>query len=145
MPEGDTIFRAARTLRSAIGGAEVTDIATTVPQVLRLGPRRLVGQHVAEVESRGKHLLIWFAPSDLALHSHMRMTGSWHVYGQGEPWHKPQAFAKVVALLSRSQVERHPALSALGPDALDPDADLAEARRRLDERRQRGMAFDLAP
>jgi len=151
MPEGDTIFRAARTLRSAIGGAEVTDIATTVPQVLRLGPRRLVGQHVAEVESRGKHLLIWFAPSDLALHSHMRMTGSWHVYGQGEPWHKPQAFAKVVlrfagvvavcfsapvvALLSRSQVERHPALSALGPDALDPDADLAEARRRLDERR----------
>ncbi len=150
MPEGDTIFRAARTLRDAQAGREVTAFATTVGQVRTLGPQRLVGQTVAAVESRGKHLLHWFAPSDLALHTHMRMNGSWHVYGRTERWRKPRSFAKVVIetgdivavcfsapvveLLSSGQVVAHPALSRLGPDALDDDVDLDEARARLDAR-----------
>lgn len=150
MPEGDTIARAARTLRAALVGRTLTDVRTTVPQVAALGPRRLVGGTVADVEPRGKHLLHWFAPSGLALHTHMRMTGSWHVYRAGEAWRKPSQWAKVVLetgevtavcfsapvveLLSRTQVERHPALVALGPDAVHPDVDLAEARRRLDAR-----------
>lgn len=150
MPEGDTIFRSARTMRAALVGREVTSFLTSVPQIRALGPQRLVGQVVEGVESRGKHLLHWFAPSDLALHTHMRMSGSWHLYRAGERWRKPRQWAKVVLevedatavcfsapvceLLSRSQVERHPALTALGPDALDPEVDLEEARRRLDER-----------
>ena len=139
---------AARTLRAALVGREVTGVQTTVPQVRALGPRRLVGQRVDAVESRGKHLLMWFDPSDLALHTHMRMTGVWHTYRPGERWRKSPGAARfvletvevtavcfaapVVELLSRSQVERHPSLAALGPDALDDAVDLAEARRRLD-------------
>jgi endonuclease VIII len=150
MPEGDTIFRAARTLRAALEGREVTAFETTVPQIRALGPRRLVGQTVAEIESRGKHLLHWFTPSDMALHTHMRMTGSWHVYRRGQRWSKPRGFAKVVLvagdivtvcfsapvceLLSRGQVLTHPSMSKLGPDALDEDVDLAEARARMDAR-----------
>jgi endonuclease-8 len=150
MPEGDTIYRAARTLRRALLDHEVTHVATTVGQVRRLGVERLIGQRVREVESRGKHLLLWFAPSGLALHSHMRMTGSWHVYRHGERWRKPRHLARfelhvtewvavcfsapVVELLSQRQVERHRSLAALGPDALDDEPDLTEARRRLDER-----------
>lgn len=150
MPEGDTIFRAARTLRAALAGREVTAVRTTVAQVRALGPQRLVGQTVAAVESRGKHLLIWFDPSDLALHTHLRMSGAWHTAAAGERPRRPPATARlvleagaavatcfaapVVELLSRSQVERHPSLAALGPDALADDVDLAEARRRLDLR-----------
>jgi endonuclease VIII len=150
MPEGDTIFRAAQTLRSAIAGAEVTDVTTVVGQIRALGPRRLVGQRVAAVEARGKHLLIWFTPSDLALHTHMRMTGSWHLYRAGERWRKPERMvrialhtanwaavcfsAPVCELLTRDQVERHPTIAALGPDALAETTDLDEAARRLRER-----------
>jgi endonuclease VIII len=147
MPEGDTIYRAAQTLRAGIAGAQVTDVATVVGQIRALGVRRLVGQQVADVEARGKHLLIWFAPSGLALHSHMRMTGSWHLYRAGERWRKPERQARFVLstpewtavcfnapvceLLTGEQVARHPSLAALGPDALDAATDLDEAGRRL--------------
>lgn len=150
MPEGDTIYRTARTLRTALQGRTVTSVQTTVPAILGLGPDRLVGQTVDAVESRGKHLLCWFAPSDLALHTHMRMTGSWHVYRAGERWRKSARSARirldveswvavcfsapVCELLSRSQVAAHHGLASLGPDALAPEVDLAEARRRLDAR-----------
>jgi len=159
MPEGDTIFRAARTLRAALADREVTAVSTTVPQVRALGVERLVGQTVAAVESRGKHLLVWFAPSDLALHTHLRMSGSWHTYRPGERWRKPRHLARfvvevpdrvavcfaapVVELLTRSQVERHPALAELGPDALADDVDLTEARRRLDARADVAVAEAL--
>ncbi len=150
MPEGDTIHRAAATLRRALVDREVTHVATTVGQVRQLGAERLVGQRVREVEPRGKHLLMWFSPSGLALHSHMRMTGSWHVYRHGERWRKPRHHARfelhvtdwvavcfsapVIELLSPRQVARHRSLAALGPDALAEEPDLAEARRRLDDR-----------
>jgi endonuclease VIII len=136
MPEGDTIHRAGRNLGRALQGRAVTG-----------GPAPLRGQTVAAVEARGKHLLIWFDPSDLALHSHMRMRGSWHLYRPGERWRRPRASARIAIetdewvavcfgapvcdLLTRRQVERHPVLSALGPDALDDATDLADAARRL--------------
>ena len=156
MPEGDTIFRTARTLQRDLGGRVLTAVQTRVPQLRARGEQRLVGQTVAAVEPRGKHLLMWFAPSDLALHTHMMMSGSWHTYAPGQRWRKHPRSAKVVLhtadavavcfaapiveLLSRAEVGRHRLLSALGPDALSGLAeggsarapDLAAARRRLD-------------
>lgn len=148
MPEGDTIFRVARTLRHALEGEEVIAVATTVGQVRAVGEQRLVGQTVGAVEPRGKHLLIWFSPSDLVLHSHMRMSGSWHLYRHGQRWRRPRHLlrfrletahwlalcfsAPVIELLSAAQVARHPSLAALGPDALGEEPDLDEVRRRLD-------------
>jgi endonuclease-8 len=67
MPEGDTIHRSAAALRSALRGRRVIAFDTTVPQVRARAPGRLVGRTVADVEARGKHLLHWFAPGDLAL------------------------------------------------------------------------------
>lgn len=148
MPEGDTIFRTAQTLRDALEHREVVGFSSRVSQIRALGTQRLVGERIAAVEPRGKHLLIWFDPSDLALHSHMRMSGSWHLYRTGERWRKPEHLARavldvqgwtavcfaapVVQLLTRSQLERVTSLATLGPDALAVDTDLAEARRRLD-------------
>lgn len=154
MPEGDTIFRAAASLHAALAGTTVTAVRTTVPQILRLVPGRLVGQRTASVEARGKHLLHSFDPSGLVLHSHMRMTGSWHIYRVGARWRKPEHLARLVLtcgeveavafsapvmeLLSPRQVATHPSLAGLGPDPLAGDAtgsvDLAESARRMAER-----------
>lgn len=154
MPEGDTIFRAAATLHAALAGTTVTAVRTTVPQVRQLIPDRLVGQRTQGVEARGKHLLHTFEPSGLVLHSHMRMTGSWHVYAVGARWHKPAHLARLVLtcgeveavafsapvleLLTARQVATHRSLARLGPDPLAGDAtgpvDLTESLRRMDQR-----------
>ena len=146
MPEGDTIFRAAATLRRWLAGREVTDARSAVPG---LPAARLVGQRVATVESRGKHLLVRFE-SDEVLHTHMRMTGAWHVYPTGEPWRRPEHQARVVLvagertavcfnapvveLLPARAELAHPALGGLGPDILADPLDVGEVRRRTRER-----------
>ena len=71
MPEGDTIFRTGTSLRRWLEGREVTGARGA-------GLERVVGATVAGIETRGKHLLIRFS-SGFVLHSHMRMSGSWHV------------------------------------------------------------------
>jgi endonuclease-8 len=50
---------------------------------------------IEAVEAHGKHLLIRF-DDGRALHSHMRMTGSWHIYRPGEAWQKPERAARFV-------------------------------------------------
>jgi endonuclease-8 len=81
VPEGDTIWRTAATLREGLQGKRVV---TARPD----GLRRLAGTMVTEVKPVGKHLLIRF-DNGLALHSHMRMRGAWHVYRRGERWRRP--------------------------------------------------------
>jgi len=139
MPEGDTIFRTASTLRRWIGGREVT--AATGPA----GIDRAIGATVTEVEPRGKHLLIRFS-SKVVLHTHMRMSGSWHVYPAGERWRRARSQARVVLacgdrvavcfnapvvqVLADHEERIHPALTRLGPDVLTNHFDLEEVLRR---------------
>ncbi len=142
MPEGDTIFRTATTLRRWLAGREITGARA---QVSRVPVRRLIGATVTEVETRGKHLLIRLSTGDV-LHTHMGMTGSWHVYPAGERWFRPASQARlileagdrvavcfnvpVVELLSGRDEALHPSLSRLGPDILGDALDLATVRRR---------------
>ena len=78
MPEGDTIHRAAAALRIALIGKKM--VRFEAPRLEGLAPR--VGQTIEEVRSRGKHLeIVW--DDGTVLHTHMRMTGSWHVYHPG--------------------------------------------------------------
>lgn len=144
MPEGDTLHRTARTLQQALAGDLVKDFHTEVESVRRMAAARpLAGRQVEQVEARGKHLLVHFSASGegpLILHTHLRMTGSWHLYRHGEPWRKPQRravavlttaawvapcfSAPVVELLTPWQLDRHPQISRLGPDAIRADFDL---------------------
>ena len=142
MPEGDTILRAARTLRTWLEGRRITAARSTA-----LGPNaeRLVGRTVAAVEARGKHLLIRL-DDGLVVHTHMRMTGSWHVYPAGDAWQRPERQARlvveagdrvavcfnapVVELLAPSDVLLHPSLRGLGPDVLADPVDLDAIRTR---------------
>ena len=75
MPEGDTIHRAAAALRTALVGRVITGFSA--PRLV--GPGPAVGSAVESVESHGKNLEISF-DDGIMLHTHMRMTGSWHLY-----------------------------------------------------------------
>lgn len=142
MPEGDTIYRTAAALRIALLGKPMVRF-----EAKRLdGIRPQLGQTIEEVRSRGKHLeIVW--DDGLVLHTHMRMTGSWHVYRIGERWRKPPHRARVVigvadwvaVCFSAPLVEtyrdfdprRHPILGRLGPDLCEAQPDLEECVRRM--------------
>ena len=147
MPEGDTIFRAARTLHKALGGQKVTRFESVFPGVNRIADDHpIVGRTVESVVSRGKHILLTFS-GDLILHTHMRMNGSWHIYRPGERWQRPAGDMRVLVgtermlavgfnvpvaeLLTTRGLARHPQLRALGSDLTDPAFDRADVLARL--------------
>ena len=155
MPEGDTIYRAARTLHRVLAGKTVTRFESVFPAVTRVADDHpIIGRAIESVESRGKHILMVFSES-LVLHTHMRMNGSWHIYPAGARWQRPARDMRVlvgtadavavgfnvpiVELLTPRQLAQHVQLRALGPDLLaDADAsrggetfDRAEVIRRL--------------
>ena len=86
MPEGDTIYRAARALAKALVGRVVTGFETNLAPIARVNDDSpVVGRVVERVESRGKWCLIFFS-GDLILVTHMLMSGSWHIYRPREKW-----------------------------------------------------------
>ena len=96
MPEGDTIFRSARTLNRALAGKAVTGFRSTYALLTQFHDNSpLTGQVVERVESRGKWLLIHFSGGGI-LTMHMLMNGSWHIYRPGERWQQPAANMRIV-------------------------------------------------
>ena len=154
MPEGDTILRAAQALHRVLAGNVVTRFDSVYPSVTRVAENQpIVGQTVASVSARGKHLLMAFS-GGLVLRTHMRMNGSWHLYRPGVRWQRPESEMRVLVatadavavgfnvpiaeLLSKEQVERHKEIRALGPDLLagageryEYDVDATEIVRRM--------------
>ena len=147
MPEGDTIFRAARTLHRALAGQVVTRFESVYATLSRVDhDRPIAGRTIESVTSRGKHMLMAFS-GDLVLHTHMRMHGSWHIYRPGERWRQPARDMRVVIetapfvavafnvpvaeFLTARMLARHELLQSLGPDLTDPAFDKAEVRRRI--------------
>lgn len=91
MPEGDTIYRAARALQKALGGKQVTGFEAQVATLASVADSKgIVGRTVEKVEARGKWCLIHFS-GDLILVTHMLMSGSWHIYRIGERWFSPRS------------------------------------------------------
>ena len=144
MPEGDTIAYAAHRIRPILVGA--------VPQLEPRHPasrgwdERLAGRAVEAVEPYGKHLFIRFE-GDLAVHSHLKMTGSWYTGRVGARWRRAPRRAWLVLrarehevvqfdgplleLLTglRSRVDRR--LANLGPDILAETFDYDRFLHRL--------------
>ena len=141
MPEGDVLLRTAATLQRWLAGREVTAATAAAAP--------MVGHSVEKVQANGKHLLVRF-DSGHVLHTHLRMTGSWHVYSEGERWQRPASQAKVsltcggrvavcfnapvVELLPPGAEANHPSLAGLGPDVLVHPLDLEQVRRRARHR-----------
>ena len=91
MPEGDTIHRTANSLRAVLVGQPLVRFEARRGAV----PAPPAGTVIDAVDAVGKHLLIRFA-NGTTLRTHMRMTGSWHVYRTGERWRKPAHLARAV-------------------------------------------------
>jgi endonuclease VIII len=137
MPEGDTIYRAARALEKAIGGKVVTGFDTGLAKLARVNDDApLVGRRVEKVESRGKWCLIFFS-GDLILVTHMLMSGSWHLYRTGEKWWMGRDRMRVVVRTAEWEavgfnvpvaefhtarsLERSSQVPKLGPDILSDE------------------------
>jgi endonuclease VIII len=159
MPEGDTLFRTARTLQRALAGKPVVRFETALAQLSTVDDDApIAGRTVERVRSVGKHLLIELS-GDLVLRTHMRMAGSWHVYRPGERWQRPRSAMRVVVetadfqavafdvavaeFRTARELARDPALAALGPDVLGAGFDEGEAARRLRERGSLGIGAAL--
>jgi endonuclease-8 len=147
MPEGDTIFRTARSLGRALAGKPVIGFRSAYPKLTRYDDDNpLAGQIVNNVEARGKWLLIHFS-GGATLVTHMLMNGSWHIYRHGERWQQPRFNMRIVlensdyiAVGFRVPVaEMHTAQSLardrrIPPaeiDVLSADFDAAAAERRV--------------
>lgn len=147
MPEGDTIFRAARTLQRALAGRTVTRFESVFPALSRVdADTPLRGRTIERVEARGKHLLIWFSGA-LVLRTHMRMHGSWHIYRPHERWQRPHHSMRIVVetqdihavafdvpvaeLATPATLERSRQIRELGPDPLADGFNAAESSARI--------------
>ncbi|MEO8679869.1 MAG: DNA-formamidopyrimidine glycosylase family protein [Vicinamibacterales bacterium] len=147
MPEGDAIFRAARTLHQILAGHTVTKFETAYAHLAVVDDNTpIAGRAVERCEAAGKHLLITFE-GGLILRTHMRMNGSWHVYRHGERWWRgPQAMriridtadwvavafdVPVAEFVTARELATTDPVAALGPDLLGASFDRAEAARRL--------------
>lgn len=133
MPEGDTIHRAARNLNEALAGKTITRFVTMLP---KLEKHDVVGRTIERVHAVGKHLLIELS-GGIAIHTHMRMNGEWHIYRAGEKWMRPRADMRIVIETNDwvavafnvpvADFER----PTVGPDLLADEFDLDEAFDRL--------------
>lgn len=95
MPEGDTIFRAARALNRALAGQRVVGFETGYALLARVDDDApLIGRVVEKVESRGKWMMMYFS-GDLILVTHMLMNGTWHMYRHGERWQRPRGQMRI--------------------------------------------------
>ncbi len=147
MPEGDTVWRAARLTRP---GADREGA----------GPHRLPGagvRHLGPVRRHGRprpsRAASTCSPASTAtspwtLHTHLKMEGGWRVLRPGQAWPRPGAHRSGRARDGRHVVavgfqlgiveivprDHEPDLVGhLGPDLLGPDWDADEAVRRLRE------------
>jgi endonuclease-8 len=146
MAEGDSVLRIARRIDGALRGKRVSVRTPGARRPEGLAPASIDGSVLERVESRGKHLLLYFA-DDLMLHSHLGMRGGWHVYRRGARWRRPASQAWL-ALASedaeavnfggsfmrigrRGRLLREPRLVRLGPDILADDFEPAAAIARM--------------
>src|SRR5258708_5468570 len=140
MPEGDTVWRAARRLDEALAGRVLTRSDFRVP---RFATTDLTGRAVTENVSSGKHLLTR-VDGGLTVHTHLRMDGSWRIRPTSDYLPSDHRIRLVLGNDSRRALgyqlgvgEVLPTGSAarvvghLGPGLLGPGWDAAGAVRRL--------------
>lgn len=136
MPEGDTVYRQAAQLHSALAGKMLLRSDFRVPSYAVLD---LACQRIHEVVPRGKHLLI--RVGEVTIHSHLKMEGTWDVYahqpGAKASWRRPGHTARCVLVTDTvtavgfslgeldvlKTADEAKIVGHLGPDLLGPDWD----------------------
>jgi endonuclease-8 len=141
MPEGDTVFRTAHRLHTALAGQTLTRGEIRHP---RWSNADLTSWHIEAVAPVGKHILVRFG-NGTSLHSHLKMDGSWQLYKPGERWRLPAHYVRVVLRCSDRlavgfrlhdlellpTAEESQLVGHLGPDLLDEDWSAEHEREAL--------------
>lgn len=140
MPEGDTVYRAAKRLDQGLTGQTLTASDFRIPS---LSTRDLAGAVVTGTSSRGKHLLTRF-DNGVTLRTHLKMEGTWQVGPTGSHWRRPGHTARVILRTATTDAvgfqvildlvrttSEDDLVGHLGPDLLGPDWDAEEALARL--------------
>src|ERR1700721_1407882 len=136
MPEGDSVWHAAKRLREALAGRVLTRSDFRVP---RYATTDLTGRQVTESLSRGKHLLTR-VEGGVTVHTHLKMEGRWLVRPAAaavpqahqvrlvlanDTWQAAGYQLGVVEVLPTAR--EADVVGHLGPDLLGPDWDAGEA------------------
>lgn len=169
MPEGDSVYSAARRVHDALAGRRLERAELRVPRFAAVDLR---GRTVVAARSRGKHLFIDVGPDPdgrdpVTLHVHLKMEGRIHVHPDGRRWRFPAHTARLVLAVGAdghgeavevvgtelglvralTPAEADHAVAHLGPDLLaedwDPDASVEEAVRRICARPTRSLGEAL--
>ena len=134
MPEGPEIRRAADKIARILVGHEVESARFHIPELVHYG-RRLTGETVAAVDTRGKAMLTRFG-NGLTLYSHNQLYGRWYTTRRPRlPSTSRQLRVELhtahdsallysatdIDVLRDDQVATHPFLARIGPDVLSPD------------------------
>lgn len=154
MPEGDTVWLAARRLHEALAGSAIASSDFRVPQ---LATASVTGATVTCALARGKHLLVRF-DDGRTLRSHFRMDGTWHLHRPGARWNGGPAHAIRAHLATADwhavgyrlhdlalvpTRDEHALVGHLGPDLCADACDLDEALARLRARPERAIGEAL--
>ncbi len=114
----------------------------TAARLVEPGPAK--GTVIEAVDAVGKYLLVHFGDGT-SLETHMKMSGSWHLYRSGERWRRASSAARAVIETEQGWVAvcfsaPHVKLvghrtgpAHLGPDLCSPNLDLERAVDRFSE------------
>jgi len=154
VPEGPEIRRAADRLAEAVVGVPLRSAWFAFP-ALKPHEKRLRGRRIEAIVPHGKALLTQF-DQGWTLYSHNQLYGVWKIAAAGERPDGGRSLrvaletdtraillysASDVAMWRTAELPRHPFLSKLGPDVLDPALTAAAVEARLDDPRFRGRAL----
>ncbi len=154
VPEGDSVWKAARRMREHLVGRTVVRSDFRVPQHATAD---LSGRQVTAFDSYGKHMLTRFS-GGLTLHTHFEMDGAWQVVGAGKVL--PRSFEDEIRLVLETDgpiayalrmpvlelvptAEEDRVVGHLGPDLLAASWDEDEAVQRLLRDQQRPLVEAL--
>ena len=154
MPEGPEIRRAADKVARVLVDRPVVAVEFGL-KPLRRFEKRLTGAIVTAVETRGKAMLTRF-DNGLTLYSHNQLYGKWFTtrrprlpktgrqlrVGLHTETHSALLYsASDIEVLSKRGLTKHPFLSRVGPDILDPDLTADAIVERLESATFRNRAL----
>ena len=154
MPEGPEIRRAADSIAAVLEGEVIESVKFGLPG-LRRHSRKLSGQRVTGLETRGKALLTHFE-NGWSIYSHNQLYGVWKIVRRGTKPNTRRSLrlalhtARHSALLYSAsdisvwpveELTEHPFLKRIGPDILDPGLTWRDVAARLREKRFKGRSL----
>ena len=154
MPEGPEVRREADAIGRVLTGKKLAE-SFFEPAHLMPFARRLVGQQVVEVTTRGKALLIFFQ-NGRVLYSHNQLYGRWVVVPKGKApdtkrtlrvalttdTHSALLYSATdIALMDEKDLKTHPYLKKLGSDVLSDILSWRQIAERLGDKRFSGRSL----